>query len=488
MKKTLILGAFTLCLAAVSCEKKEVINEPQNDNMVTLNATIDAETKAAVSETGAFTWTAGDAISVYTSSNQFTIFNINADDAGKATANFKAVLDPGVTVQKYAVYPAGAHKCSGNTLTVNLPATYGSTDKEYAANANAVMTASVSGEDLAFHHAGGVIRFDVASVPAGAAKFVFKTKAVITGNFTVGGTATAPVISNSTSSSLNEVAILYKELTASANHVYYIPLPTGTYQGFTIELQKADGTVLASMTSAREQVLSRQALACIPELVVAAGQFLVKHAFELGDGSGNTWKTSEPSYQTNQNGVKLLASIKDGYLACQRVSQAEKDFRAQGTYAVKIAKLNGGRPISHLMFYQGADHGMSGGRQNEILVNPILGNNNQYTVIVRYAKDSSWEDVPVCFNQTFNHNYAVTANPMVFKFEKLENGYAKISIIINDEVIVSVNADGSIMNEKTTPQILYGSKIGLRIGNGDKAYDWNSDTFYEYWAYAEPAE
>ncbi len=271
MKKRFILGAFSLCLMAVSCVEKEPVQLPEAEGLYTIDATIDADTKSAVTDAGAFTWAAGDAISVFTTANQFVTFTLDPADAGKKTGKFMADLASGVMPYGCAVYPAGNHKVKSETeLSVNMPATYGSLETAYARNTNAIMAAFVQQDGkLAFYHAGGVLRFEVAGVPAGASKFVFKTAEVITGDFNLEGiNEMAPVINNKTGNTGNEVALLFKAFETAKDEIFYIPLPAGTYAGFTVEIQKADGTVLASMTSSKSQTLSRKSLALIPKLAV----------------------------------------------------------------------------------------------------------------------------------------------------------------------------------------------------------------------------
>ncbi len=273
-------------LAAFSCTQKEEAEFSATSVCAVIED--EAALKSAVTDAGVFTWAAGDQISIYTTSNAFKTFTIKPEDAGKKKATFKAELSVGEQPARYAVYPAGNHKVSEG-LAVNLPTTYGSTSTAYAANANAAMVAVVeAGQDLAFRHVGGVLRFSISNIPADAAKFVFKTAETITGDFAVSGMDTeTPAISN-TAAGGREVALLFKPGTVSGETNFYIPLPTGTYQGFTIQFQNTSGNVLFTLTSTKEQTLKRQALARVAKInldnyQVATGEDMNKVDWKLGD-------------------------------------------------------------------------------------------------------------------------------------------------------------------------------------------------------------
>ncbi len=112
MKKILVLlAAAVAALLAVSCAKETV-----NDNFaqagmkkVTITASVDEMTKTTYSETGAFSWTKGDKVSVLGDDKVF--YTLTAQESG-ATVEFSGEVPAGVELTGKAFYPADdLHAC-----------------------------------------------------------------------------------------------------------------------------------------------------------------------------------------------------------------------------------------------------------------------------------------------------------------------------------------------------------------------------------------
>lgn len=238
-----------LCLLA-SCNRQEADQEPQ---MTVLTAS-GASTRVAIDESTATTctWSEGDALSVFTTEGAFKEFTL-IDGAGENTGTFGAVLADGESAQGYAVSPAGDHKYSDGTLKINLPATY-----EYKTGvSNIPMVASANGTDnLKFSHAGGVIRFAIKNVTVGGTfEFICNT-ARVTGDFDVAFSDGKPVISADDASASSTVTLTFDKPEVTGEDVityFYIPVPTGTYSNFTINIYNADDNALVMTKTAASE-------------------------------------------------------------------------------------------------------------------------------------------------------------------------------------------------------------------------------------------
>ncbi len=268
MKKSNLLGIATLLLVAAGCSENEefFIEKPSN---TTISASIEeiVNTRSDATDSGTFSWTEGDKITVFTSSAASKEFTLNGDE-GTSVANFSGTLDNGESIGSCAVYPSGTHSLSGNQLTVNLPTLYDySSVSAYTANTNSAMMALIEAANpgkAEFKHLAGVLKVKLDKVPANATQFVFTaTDKDITGNFVVEDITTAePIIEAKPLSTNNQVTIKFPKLATETDDIlFYVPLPVGTYNGFSIEVKDADDTVLSTYTTGTTNTISRKTLA-----------------------------------------------------------------------------------------------------------------------------------------------------------------------------------------------------------------------------------
>lgn len=156
-----------IALSWMGCSQEEdAVNQMQMNGGKTINATIESITRSTVTDAGVFSWAGGDAISLH-DGNNYDIYNYSGSGNG-----FTLTGESKVTEATVAYYPASA---SHTTTQFYLPEYYGSPDTEYVANTHAAMIATppAEGSTYAFMHLGGVMRFIVKNVPAGADGFQF---------------------------------------------------------------------------------------------------------------------------------------------------------------------------------------------------------------------------------------------------------------------------------------------------------------------------
>ena len=121
------------------------------------------QTRTAVTDEGAFTWSTGDQVWLHTTAG--SVLGTLSAGAGSSSAKFTYGGFVGEMTGK-AVYPYNdGHAISGDILTFTLPASYdlGSS----LTNTNAAMYGVNVGGTIKFNHLAGVMRFKFKDVPAG---------------------------------------------------------------------------------------------------------------------------------------------------------------------------------------------------------------------------------------------------------------------------------------------------------------------------------
>ncbi len=266
MKKLLRLASLLLIITG--CSETEVFNDVIQQVSVSAKMENDANRSLAM-DGGGFAWAKGDVIGVYTSTGTFREFTLN-QEGGSASANFSGGYVGGETSSKCAVYPYnGTHKVAGNILTYHLPLSYGNYKDDYAPNTQAPMVARFSdgSKSFNFRHIGGVFKFTLNNVPQNGAEFVFTAKDKdITGDFEIDLNASGnPSIGAKPLSTANSVTIKFKPLAAKQDGmIFYVPLPTGTYTGYTLAINNQNGKQLTSFSSNSANTLNRTYLTKFP--------------------------------------------------------------------------------------------------------------------------------------------------------------------------------------------------------------------------------
>ena len=285
MKKTLFICAAAL-LAAVACNK-DIVDNTAPAGSVVLKATMETvETKvgATVNEDTkkvAFTWTKGDAVAVQTASG-FANFALSGN-GGAATGEFTGDATP---VQGgVAVFPASAAGAvAGGNLTVNLPASYNYAEGQ----TNALLYATVAGDNMGFTHLGGLISVELKGVPAGA-KFVLTAEGQkINGEYTVDCSAEVPQINVAATENAAESTVTVNFAEAVVEATVYVPVPAGEYAALKAKVVAADETVLKEIAATSTKTVGRKVVKAMPYVIVALKDVFVSPE-GAGDKSGTSW-------------------------------------------------------------------------------------------------------------------------------------------------------------------------------------------------------
>lgn len=264
--------AAALVLAS-ACQKEQLVPEGNFSIKATREACVD--TKATVSDAGAFAWVPNDAIGVYNG----TKFNKLTTTGSGASATFTGTVVG--TPQTCAIFPSSVAK---STTSVTLPDSYVWKNGD----APTPMYAEYNASGLSFKHLGGLIKVTVAGVPATATKFVFEADKDITGDFDI----TAGAISSSALTNKGKVEFTFAEGTASTMS-FYVPVPVGTYTP-KVSLKNASDTELWSFAGSTPNEVTRAKLIVMPTLTIVSLP---------GSGEGSATSVTVPE---NFNGTFYL--------------------------------------------------------------------------------------------------------------------------------------------------------------------------------------
>lgn len=249
-----IVAAAIATLAA--CAQKE---EFENDNLPVLgeertvlyavmeqeesDAINQVSAKATIDESNKLEWVTNDQIAVYTSASKFETLTLESVTDG--VAKFAGDIDGTFNTGAVAVYPASAAKSfSDGKITVTYPDTY--SWNEGSLNAPMIATvATATATAIEFKHLAGVVRFVCENVPEWAVSFVFESAdKAVTGEFEVAaqpGTSTVSAVSGATTG--NRVTYTFEK--SSKNMTFYVPLPMGTYDDFSVWFEDENGNMIA---------------------------------------------------------------------------------------------------------------------------------------------------------------------------------------------------------------------------------------------------
>ena len=284
-----------VALAMTNCNQNEYEGLFE-DGITQFTAEVEAKakTRSFMNDSGKFSWANGDQISVW-NGLCFVPFTCSGGNVFSSAVS--------VNPSGYAIYPFGSHEYENEVVTVNLPTTYGNTETVYTPNTNAVMLAAVEqgSEKLTFRHLGGLMRFNVKNVPAGAKQFKFTTNKVITGDFTV---TTDGVIEAKDGLTNNSVAIEFKKLEAAQDMTFFIPLPTGEYSGYTVAVSGDDVNLSHVTDSSIKNTIKRRTLLLMPTFT-CNGTALVKTQKQNVDLGNASTPGSTPAVDVEEESVVI---------------------------------------------------------------------------------------------------------------------------------------------------------------------------------------
>lgn len=285
MKKIFCLISMAV-VALSGCVKPE-LDAPVADGLeynAVLTATI-PDTKVAIdNDYVKLTWSKGDKVSVLTSSGAYREFVYNGED-GAVSAEFKGVLQNGETISGYAIYPANAqHSTADGRPVMHLPSEYAWEESEVMGP----MVAVINDGNAAFSHAGGLFSFDVRSLPAGAKGFRFVTAGMnVTGDFEY----TEDNMIESTEGTATEVVMLFDALAEPAQMRFHIPVPVGSYDGFTISYLNSEDEYVDIRSSNSVNVVAAADVKVFSVEMLSGGAWYVT---ETGSATadGLSWATA----------------------------------------------------------------------------------------------------------------------------------------------------------------------------------------------------
>ena len=213
---------------------------------------------------GTYSWAAGETISVGTSAGSYTTFDL----VDAATGTFTHTFDGDAPDLQMAVSPAQSGSYTGTTnFTVSLPTVY---NDYVSGTTNALMIGTPDPETenkFLFHHAAALIKVTYNNVPIGTKGLVLTMDQNIAGSVSL--TSSDDVITTGMEGlSSNSVTIRLSTSIASAEQsvIFYIPVPTGTYNSMSINLIDSNTKKLASTTktSSKQFSLERKDIFVLP--------------------------------------------------------------------------------------------------------------------------------------------------------------------------------------------------------------------------------
>lgn len=298
---------------------------------------------------GVFRWSAGDDIAVYTSDNGFQTMKM-VGGADTQEASYEGVMGRPADVAVFPVKSATSY--SDATLTINYPNSYtveGSGSQEVD---DPLVAYFNQGETrFVFRHVGGVIVWNVA-VPAGVDAFEVTMKSAVTGDFIVNATdKDAPTVA--TSGTANNVVTFNFEKTTEAKEMhFYMPVPTGTYTGFTLTLRN-NGEKVGSFSSTASNTVNRCTWLNMPLVTINNYTGVIEQTVVKGVEALNTLLSSGENLKTKSvyvdlNGETLTNSANELALTAKTltltngtVSQTRLKLTATDGITLKNLKIDG---------------------------------------------------------------------------------------------------------------------------------------------------
>ena len=235
-----ILSLIVFLLSACT---KESLSDKGYDSFrtETLRAKI-AATKVEINDAGKFFWTNGDQIAVHRSVNGYETVSLTADGI------FDVHLAEGEVRDGYALFPADI-ATDAATLTVNLPKSYNISRSGMGDYSPLPMLAvnDTPGDELYFHHLGGILRLVLKGVPAETQKICVNLGKKITGDFTVEGLDTdSPFIALSSGVAEDIVYSMSSPVRRDDDFVLNIPVPVGSYESVSLMMYDGYGNDMGS--------------------------------------------------------------------------------------------------------------------------------------------------------------------------------------------------------------------------------------------------
>ena len=351
-----------LALAGVlfGCQKPELVDPNENGGQPMREVTISAgmltsETKAALdSETGQFSWQTGDVISVLATDGKYYDFTL-AEGDGQWKAEFAGRIPETAEITTVATYPALVadatenSSLTENTLMYSLPDEW--TWKKEVTNVPMVAAFEEGADYMSFKQVGGVMRFPVKNMPYNGT-FVLTMGSRITGEFPVDITKlgeTKMVTEALAEGEVNTLTIHYAAETDGDLVEFNVPVPTGTYTNFDIEVKDKNGVSLFTKHYQLDNVVDRATLLVMKEVELPArgmdaptvwpyfvdARILLPKVEGVNQYAVYLDGATEPQIMEATDWNAVLSSIVIG-----------GDFAHKSTHTVAVAKVENGKVLT----------------------------------------------------------------------------------------------------------------------------------------------
>lgn len=296
-----------LLIAATACE---VSNLSEISSLeVSLLAELGEDNSKAQVIDGNFTWTVGDKISVWTTADEFQTLSLTEGE-NTSKAKFEGVLvGDGIRMSNYAIYPAGGHNLSEETLYVSLPSSYDLTQN--MSSVSMPMFARLSEETALFTQMGGLMSFKLDYVPAEATHIVLKAlDKTITGVFTADVTMEIPVLNATELTDANWIDLKIPAAANERNINVIFPLPVGIYNGLRIEAIDDNNNVLSFAETSKTNTVSRKSIVNMPAIDMSPKELTnkQKYARMVSEVTTNLKKSA---YDADGNKLLTIAHASD---------------------------------------------------------------------------------------------------------------------------------------------------------------------------------
>ena len=310
-------------VAFTACNNEESLLIETGNHTITASMESDTpETRTAFEdESGVLYWIKGDDIAVLNSGGSFTQYTLSAGN-GTANATFTAKAKIG-TNSTYALHPYSSHNYDSDEakLTFNLPVSYSYTESsdDYGVAPMLAQTEETDATSYYFEHLGGAFCFTINNLPATTTYFKFEADEQITGDFEVeentdGKLEISLPEEASVSSEAYSVTITFPTESAASNKRFFIPLPVGTYEGFTISIG-TDSEETWTYTSTASNEIVRTRLVKMPEVTLNATvdgtvvtEVATADALKAAIAAGSSVKLTDNFTVDNSNADYLLVS------------------------------------------------------------------------------------------------------------------------------------------------------------------------------------
>ena len=244
--RTAWLAAALAAVSLFSCQRENV---PQKEQVpsgpVSIDVTIDQETRTSVSETsGAITFTEGDGIKIFNGTGVYKGITQSTESSGMF------VMEDGFSAGSgYAGFPADfVTDITSGGVTFNLPTTYrysqvgGSSAN--SAKVPCPMVGTYSGAGISLKPVCALVRFYLTNVAAGTLSFTFRSPVTGTATVTTPSGTNDGILQNDLGNANATITVTGVPKVEDGDVIYItIPVPVGTApQNVVVRNASADGT------------------------------------------------------------------------------------------------------------------------------------------------------------------------------------------------------------------------------------------------------